>query len=177
MIRSSLGPVQVVCTRGRREYARLVRSFCRGEITNVEYEEAFDNLCCCDDAVYVIHNRVVWHLYCDLSTHRLTGRHKLNRATRREVARAVLFLRTSEACADAWDRSFGCWYFVGWLAVLASLALGSVFVSPLIGVAATAGYGVWLLVLCARALDPDTSQDAGSEPETCWPFISDEAFA
>jgi hypothetical protein len=72
--------------------ALLIRRFAAGRLTNDEFDEAFPRSRL-DQALSAIEGRA-WHLYDDFETHRLTGRHGLTRAGRREIARWVLFLHS-----------------------------------------------------------------------------------
>lgn len=87
----------MVDREARRTYAELVRQFISGRMTNDEYEERFEQLKLenLDPAVDKIFYQV-WGLYDDYSTHRMTGDHHLDKAGRRRIAQAILFLQTEE---------------------------------------------------------------------------------
>ena len=62
-------------------------------------------------------------LYSDFETYRLTDAHRLDRKTRREVARCILFLRSMRP--DEWPAP-SCWYELAWLRVhLVTLGMSS----------------------------------------------------
>ena len=79
----------------RRKYAELIRQFISGRMTNDEYEDRFEAIEVSrdDHAVSEIY-RQVWFLYDDFKTHRMTGKHRLNNAGRRQTAQIVLFLQS-----------------------------------------------------------------------------------
>ena len=80
----------------RRQVARLLRRFAAGRITNDEYEDAaWAHFGRGDRGVDAVLD-ASWFLYDDLCEHRLENRFALTREGRREVARWVLFLLSSE---------------------------------------------------------------------------------
>jgi hypothetical protein len=69
-------------------------------MTNDEYEDAFDELVYrlqppVDPALWGVFGQA-WYLYDGLYEHRLTGKHRVPREGRREVARWILFLYTND---------------------------------------------------------------------------------
>ncbi len=112
----------------RRKYRELVRQFISGRVTNDEYEEKFEQLKLenLDPAVDEIFHQV-WHLYDDLSTHRMTGDHHLDKAGRRQIAQAVLFLQTENRYCWPQEEMWGCLLFL----VLSASAAATVCVISL----------------------------------------------
>lgn len=76
----------------RDKMVLLLRRLVTGRITNDEFEVQ-QPISPADPAVMAIY-RGAWCLYSDLHEHRLTGRHRLPREARREVARLILFLKS-----------------------------------------------------------------------------------
>ena len=80
----------------RRQYGELLRHFFAARCTNHEYEERAEKLGAeetyDDDAIGLIWCEV-WTAYDDLSTHRMSGAHKLDKVGKRTVARWILFLQ------------------------------------------------------------------------------------
>ena len=76
----------------RDRAALLLRRFAAGRLTNDDFVDAFPSSKT-DPALRAVDQRA-WALYDDFRTHRLTGRHALAPAGRREVARWVLFLQS-----------------------------------------------------------------------------------
>jgi hypothetical protein len=81
----------------RDRYSELIRHFCAGLMSNVEYDDraAVIRRSTRDPGVEAVF-WAIWGLYDDLRTHRLTGRWRLTRTTRREVARCLLFLQSND---------------------------------------------------------------------------------
>lgn len=77
----------------RNQMVLLLRRLVAGRITNDEFEDQQPRSLT-DPAVAAIYHRGASGLYSDLHEHRLTGRHRLPRETRREVARFILFLKS-----------------------------------------------------------------------------------
>lgn len=77
----------------RDKMVLLLRRLVTGRITNDELEDQQPSSRT-DPAVSAIFYRGAWGLYSDLHEHRLAGRHRLPRETRREVARFILFLKS-----------------------------------------------------------------------------------
>ncbi|MGI4791483.1 MAG: hypothetical protein ACRYFS_21865, partial [Janthinobacterium lividum] len=81
----------------RRIYGQLVRQFISGRMTNEEYEQKYEEIDLKgeDMAVAEIYQQV-WLLYDDIETHRMTDKHRLNDAGRRQIAQIVLFLNSDK---------------------------------------------------------------------------------
>lgn len=81
----------------RDRYAELIRHFVAGQMTNFDYEDRFDrigeSLDAADPAVLEIFE-AMWHTYCDIQKHKMTGQHALVDQNRHTVARFVLFLHS-----------------------------------------------------------------------------------
>ncbi len=90
----------------RRKYAELGHQFISGRMTNDEYEERCEEITSHQDdpAVREIYHQI-WFLYDDIQTHRMTGKHRLDRAGRREMAKAVLFLQGDQEYV--WPETYG----------------------------------------------------------------------
>lgn len=85
----------------RRAYGLALRRLMSGRLTNFQYEREVDEIerrYGLDDAVWTIY-REVWPMYCDVREHRLTGRDRPDRATRRVVAERIVFLYSGRAFA------------------------------------------------------------------------------
>ena len=163
----SLWPRQVINTPARRAYARLLREFARGAVTNREYEDLFDELIGKDTAVFAIHHQLVWFLYCDIFDHRLTGKRALSRQARSEIAKAVLFLHT-ERPADAWHHAND--------RLRSLLALGAmIFVIPLWPVIAITSWVAYLICAISGKLR-GKSNGKPSPQNIPWPFLSRSDF-
>ena len=70
-----------------------IRRLATGRITNDEFQDR-QPLGSRDPAMMEIFDRGVSGLYSDLHEHRLTGRDRMSREVRREVARIILFLKS-----------------------------------------------------------------------------------
>lgn len=88
----------------RDNLAEAIRHLASGRITNDQYEDRLP-WSSIDPAVWEIHRSGAWRLYSDLSEYHLQGRHRLQRRTRREVARWILFLKSDQEYE--WPR-FAC---------------------------------------------------------------------
>lgn len=77
----------------RTQLAELVRHLVAGRITNDEFEDRL-SLHSADPAVWEIFSSGAWCLYSDNREYRLTGKYRLSKETRREVAKWILFLKT-----------------------------------------------------------------------------------
>jgi len=82
----------------RNRYAELLRHFAAGRMTNDAYEDEFDAIETRDPSIHQVHG-AVWGLYSDVTTHRLTGRHRLPAFLRQTVAVWIVFLHTDIRCA------------------------------------------------------------------------------
>jgi hypothetical protein len=158
-----LYPRQFVHAPARRAYARLLREFARGALTNDQYENRCIPLCAMDTAVDAIHNQFVWLLYDDLYPHRLKGKHALSREARRHLARAILLLR-SEHPADAWEQRVDGSKRVAKLGLLAL----SIPIWPIVALVAWAWHAARLLT---RSQSPESAP-----PNDAWPFLSHSDF-
>lgn len=79
----------------RDKYAELLRHFAAGLMTNREYEDRYAAIVrFTNDEALRAAFWCVWFTYDDLHEHRMTGRHRLGRPARREMAKIVLFLNT-----------------------------------------------------------------------------------
>ena len=83
----------------RRAFASALRRFASGNVTNVEYERACEEI---DGDAYSEDTAVarifwqMWLTYDDIRCHKLRGKWKLDRSSRLHVARCLLFLRTDD---------------------------------------------------------------------------------
>jgi hypothetical protein len=77
----------------RTQLAELIRHLAAGRITNDEFEDRL-SLQSADPAVWGVFSCGAWCLYSDLWQYRLTGKSRLPKEARREVARWILFLKT-----------------------------------------------------------------------------------
>ena len=78
----------------RREFARVLRDFLRGGITNRQYEELIDyrgGPLDRDDACHFAYT-VVWFTYCDLREHKVRASRDLTPDGRKEIAKVLLLL-------------------------------------------------------------------------------------
>jgi hypothetical protein len=76
----------------RNDHAQKLRWLASGRISNDQYE---DSLPISDDeATDSIFWNGGWHLYSDTTEHRLTGNKALDKFTKKDVARWVLFLKS-----------------------------------------------------------------------------------
>lgn len=82
----------VIDTNARQKLAEALRALVSGVITNDEFEERIP-LGSEDPAINAIFS-AGWSLYSDLWSYRLRDHHRLPRATKSEVARWILFLKT-----------------------------------------------------------------------------------
>lgn len=174
MTRVPLYPRQVVCTEERRRYARLVREFSRGAITNDEYEDRVDEITGRDTAVWHIHSRLMWFLYDDLHEHRLRGDHRITRPIRKEIARALLFLYTDSA-GNTWDCR-GCWARVmlpGAVACAIFFALPFLvaFGPPVIQALSAV---CLILIYSISWLAGHLAAHTGPTADRVWPFLSED---
>src|SRR5262249_15027300 len=69
------------------------RHLVAGRITNDEFEDRL-SVHSADPAVWEIFSSGAWCLYSDNREYRLTGKYRLSKETRHEVARWILFLKT-----------------------------------------------------------------------------------
>jgi hypothetical protein len=83
----------MVDREARTQLAELTRHLVGGRVTNDEFEDRL-SLHSADPAVWEIFSSGAWFLYSDDREHRLTGKYRLSKDARREVARWILFLKT-----------------------------------------------------------------------------------
>jgi len=154
----------------RREFARVLRDFLRGSITNRKYEELVeyrggpldrDDACC-------FAYSVVWFAYCDLREHKVRSSRDLTPAGRKEIAK-VLMLLYSDVPPSSQPTTAGVILllnsavsFMGlvWAAYTVSVAAMLVSVGSVLG--------SWVLGLCRRfEIQPRSSH---------WPFLNECDF-
>lgn len=189
--------------QARRAYAELLRHFIAGRLTNDEYEDRLDEL-------FKMHGRdracedifaAVWHLYDDLSVHRMDGRHAIGKALRRRIAGWIVFLRSELpytpptldpsklpkrfSHSPSWPvRIVACVAGVTAFAGPGALLYGVVSAGVWIGIGTFALICIGVLVLIAEidgrglSLDDAVYQAAfGSGEQSSWPFDSLEQRA
>ena len=81
----------VIDRNARNALAELLHQFVAGRVTNDEFVERQPDSK--DQAVLEIESEA-WFLYDDIRVHRLTGKWKLDRKTRGQVATWIMFLKT-----------------------------------------------------------------------------------
>ena len=79
----------------RDDLARAIRRFAAGLITNDEFEAATVGCPLSPDAAVRSLCQAAWYLYDDLHEHRLEGRFRLGKDSRRELARWLVFLKSN----------------------------------------------------------------------------------
>jgi hypothetical protein len=77
----------------RHTYAKLLRAFATGRITNREYEAGIP--VSDDPSLAQIDDYLVWPLYDDFHSHRLKEKSRLSLSGRKAFARCILFLNSS----------------------------------------------------------------------------------
>jgi hypothetical protein len=85
--------------RARDKLVELIRNLADGIITNDEFEDRLygsDLPRRKDAAIGEIYAGGAWYMYDDLSTHKMTGKWKLPKASKEIVARWILFLKSVE---------------------------------------------------------------------------------
>lgn len=81
--------------RARRDHlAHRLRLLAIGRITNDEFEDSLD-LESNDPAIWHVFMSGAWMLYSDLHEYKLTGRERLSKECRRNVARVIVFLKSN----------------------------------------------------------------------------------
>ena len=85
----------VIDRSARRRLAEGLRRLAAGRITNVDFENRYARTQRSQDRSIGEIFGAAWHLYSDLETYRLIGRHRLDRKTRRDVARCIVFLHSN----------------------------------------------------------------------------------
>ena len=87
--------------------ADVLRQFMEGSISNQEYERRYPRTKD-DPALWEIWVQV-WFFYSDVRTHKLTGKHALNKERQAFMERCILFLRSN--AEFEWPRQkFRPWY-------------------------------------------------------------------
>lgn len=81
----------------RTRLGEMIRHFVSGQITNSEFDDAYESS---QDYIICAVFWSVWLLYDDLRTYRLVGKHRLDKETRRILARCVLFLQSDLPYVD-----------------------------------------------------------------------------
>lgn len=127
--------------------SRLMRAFAAGQMTNDEFEDAALALCGRDAAVNAA-CEFAWFYYCDMRTHRLTGKWRLGRDARRLWALWVLLLRTEAPVREGMELSFasscvGCLVMSGLILAVASTLPGTAGMFATLVVAAVLVAGAW----------------------------------
>lgn len=114
----------VIDLSSRRHLAEGLRHLAAGRITNQDFERRYARSAMRSKDPGVRHiYETAWHLYSDFETYRLIGDHRLDRKTRREVARCILFLRSMRPYE--WPAP-SRWNELAWLPVhLVTLGLSS----------------------------------------------------
>ncbi|WP_143707314.1 hypothetical protein [Uliginosibacterium sp. TH139] len=104
----------------RDKFAELLRHLVAGQISNDEFEDNLP-LGSSDRAVSAIFWNGAWMLYDDMREYKLTGKYRLPRDAKREVARWILFLKTD--FEYEWPRIQGIFRFPWYLIVIFTLGL------------------------------------------------------
>jgi hypothetical protein len=86
----------IIDRAARNNLAEAARALLAGRITNDAFEERVPSSD--DPAVSETFYMAFWQLY-DCATHRLVGRRRVPSATRRELARVILFLKSDQPYA------------------------------------------------------------------------------
>lgn len=164
-MRSSGCAAQPVHAHERAAYARVLREFCRGAITNREYERLVEEIDATDAAVREI-DQFLWMHYCDLRTHTLRGDDALAASSKRYLARAVLLLRSGAPVAVSRASVLFTW-MISVVSKLAALVASIWSGHVLLGIAAGLSF-LWTLghyiPARRRRSDPDAAD--------FWPFQS-----
>jgi hypothetical protein len=90
----SLEGHSVIDRESRTKLSELIKHLAVGQITNDEFEDRLLLLGFADPAVWEVFSSSAWCLYSDLREYRLSGKYRLPKAARRDVARWILFLKT-----------------------------------------------------------------------------------
>jgi len=83
----------MVDRQARNKLAEGLRHLTSGQITNYAFEDCVVRTK--DKVVNEIEQRLVWPRYDDMHEHRLAGNFAITDGTRRDFARAILFLKTN----------------------------------------------------------------------------------
>ncbi len=86
--------LNLIDRNARDRLAEAMRALASGLITNDEFENSRLPHGAEDVAIREVYSKGAWMLYSDLHEYRFTGNSKLDDATKAEVARWVLFLKT-----------------------------------------------------------------------------------
>ena len=76
----------------RNEFAELLRHFVAGQIENFDFENRVPSSN--DPAINEIWWIAAWPMYDDFRTHKLEGKWRIPEEYRREIAKAILFLKS-----------------------------------------------------------------------------------
>jgi hypothetical protein len=79
--------------QARDTFAALLRHLAAGQITNDDFEDRMP-LRSKDAGVNRIFWAGAWHLYDDLRSYKLTGKYRLPKEHKREIAKWILFLKS-----------------------------------------------------------------------------------
>lgn len=110
----------------RDKLAEGIRALAAGQITNDQFEDGRVNYRSQDPAITGIFDSGAWHLYDDLSEHKLAGQYRLTRDAKAEIARWILFLKTDNEYE--WPKSPWYWPLASLLTFgLLSLVRGAWF--------------------------------------------------
>ena len=81
----------------RNSLAEAIRALASGQLSNDQFEDRVSFIYQSPDpAVHEVFSQGAWSLYSDLWEYRLTGKHRLPKRAKSEVARWVLFLKTDQ---------------------------------------------------------------------------------
>jgi hypothetical protein len=173
----------------RHAYAQLLRQFHSGRMTNFEYEDRYseiertlgsDRLI---DDIYLVN----WHSYCDIQLHRMVGKWKLSRTTRRYLAQAVLMLKTGfeaepltpeQLREEARNRNrLLVALIAGALVVIGLIALLPAWVFLFICAGMCFGVWAWFGLASLVQRTSENNADAECDLDEHWPFASQSDLA
>ncbi len=101
--------------KARNEFAELLHHFVAGQVDNFDFENRVPSSK--DIAIYEIWWRSAWPLYDDFQSHKLKEKWCIPNKHRRELAKAILFLKTNNEYL--WPRNTGLFsVFTTFLSVL-----------------------------------------------------------
>ncbi|WP_371397793.1 hypothetical protein [Fretibacter rubidus] len=78
----------------RNQFIVLLKQFYTGKITNFAYEDAIPETE--DDAVFAIHNNVIWPLYSDFKKQKIRKATQNTWLLREDIKRSILLLQSDE---------------------------------------------------------------------------------
>lgn len=161
----------MVDREGRRQYGQLIRQLASGRMTIEEYEDKCwgipdrQN----DPAIREIELEIL--LLCEGSAaDQKTGRPKLSREARRNVARAVLFLQSDKEYRwpkEVWDGSV--FLITAFLLVLLFVVLPDPAFAVKVGVAVELGL-LWIEYERMQARRQHNKREAAGDTDV-WPFL------